>query len=68
MSKQRPNTATESRPEECPTAWFAEMQLAAERGNYSRAALAQQQLARLGWIVNHLPRADLRQRRGGPDR
>lgn len=41
---------------ESPVAWFFELQLAVERGNFRRAALAQEELFRLGWTVK--PRAE----------
>jgi hypothetical protein len=40
------------RPEESPIAWFGEMLLAIDRGDYSRAAEAQHELNRLGWNVD----------------
>lgn len=47
------STATEvkTRPEESPIAWFSELLIAIERGEYRRAADVQEQLGRLGWIV-----------------
>jgi hypothetical protein len=40
------------RPEDSPIAWFGEMLLAIDRGNYHRASEAQGELARLGWRVD----------------
>ncbi len=40
------------RPEESPIAWFGEMLLAIDRGDWSRAAEAQCELNRLGWNVD----------------
>jgi len=40
------------RPEESPIAWFGEMLLAIDRGDWSRAAEAQRELNRLGWNVD----------------
>ena len=42
------------RPEESPIAWFGEMLLAVDRGDWSRAAEAQRELNRLGWNVSRL--------------
>jgi hypothetical protein len=42
----------EFRPENSPIAWFGEMLLAAERGDFDRAAESQRQLFRLGWRVD----------------
>jgi hypothetical protein len=39
------------RPEDSPIAWFGELLLAIDRGEYSRASQAQAQLRRLGWRV-----------------
>jgi hypothetical protein len=57
----RPNETTEEpfRPEDSPIAWFCEMLLAADRGDFQRAAEAQRELARLGFVISrHKPRAD----------
>jgi hypothetical protein len=40
------------RPEDYPIAWFAEMLIALERGEFQRAAESQQRLERLGWRVS----------------
>jgi hypothetical protein len=48
----RPKTPDEFRPEESPIAWFGEMLLAIDRGDFSRAPESQRQLDRLGWRVN----------------
>jgi hypothetical protein len=42
----------EFRPKESPIAWFGEMLLAIDRGDWSRGALAQRELNRLGWTVS----------------
>jgi hypothetical protein len=42
----------EFRPEESPIAWFGELLLAIDRGDFDRAAESQRQLARLGWRVD----------------
>lgn len=39
------------RPEESPIAWFGEMLLAIDRGDFRRATEAQRELSRLGWDV-----------------
>ena len=39
------------RPEDSPIAWFGEMLIAIERGEFDRAAESQRQLDRLGWRV-----------------
>jgi hypothetical protein len=63
MTGPNQTTAELTRPEESPIAWFGEMLLAADRGDFQRAAEAQRELTRLGWIVNfRKPRAD---RKGG---
>jgi hypothetical protein len=43
---------TRPRPEESPIAWFAELLLAIDRGNFEQAAESQRQLRRLGWRVD----------------
>ena len=40
------------RPEESPIAWFGEMILAIDRGDFDRAAESKRQLSRLGWRVD----------------
>jgi hypothetical protein len=39
-------------PEESPIAWFGELLLAVDRGDFDRAAESQRQLDRLGWRVS----------------
>lgn len=39
------------RPKESPAAWFMELLLASDRGDFRRASEAQAELARLGWYV-----------------
>jgi hypothetical protein len=46
------------RPEESPVAWFCELLIALDRGDYQHAAESQRQLNRLGWSV--LPQAATR--------
>jgi hypothetical protein len=50
MSRQKP--PDDFRPEESPIAWFGEMLIAIDRGDFDRAAESQRQLDRLGWRVN----------------
>ncbi len=57
----KPEPPDEFRPQESPVAWFAEMLLAVDRGNFEQAANAQRELARLGW------RVDRRKPRGTAD-
>ena len=52
MSRARPTVKGRTRPEESPIAWFGEMLLAIDRGDFERAAESQRQLDRLGWRVN----------------
>jgi hypothetical protein len=51
MPRSRPPKETASRPEDSPIAWFGEMLLALDRGDYRRATESQDQLSRLGWSV-----------------
>lgn len=41
----------EFRPEDSPIAWFGEMLLSIDRGDFRRASEAQAELTRLGWSV-----------------
>jgi len=42
-----------------PIAWFAELLIAKDRGDFRQAATAQSELQRLGWTVrHHRPRPD----------
>ena len=50
MSRTKP--PDDFRPEESPIAWFGEMLIAIDRGDFERAAESQRQLDRLGWRVN----------------
>jgi hypothetical protein len=50
MSRSRP--PDDFRAEESPIAWFGELLIAIDRGDFQRAAESQQQLDRLGWCVN----------------
>jgi hypothetical protein len=47
----RPIAPDDFSPEESPIAWFGEMLLAIDRGDFQKAAWAQRQLERLGWRV-----------------
>ena len=47
----RTNPLDDFRPEESPIAWFGEMLIAIDRGDFERAAESQRQLDRLGWRV-----------------
>jgi hypothetical protein len=59
MTTANQTTKEPFRPEESAIAWFCEMLLAADRGDFQRAAEAQRELARLGFVVSrHKPRAD----------
>jgi hypothetical protein len=51
------------RPEESPVAWFSELLIAIDRGEYARATKAQKELSRLGWSV--IPRKSRRAVGGG---
>jgi hypothetical protein len=53
MARSSPPVEDSNRPEESPIAWFGELLLAIDRGDYLRASEAQRQLARLGWRVDH---------------
>ena len=52
----RSKSLDDFRPEESPIAWFMEMLLAADRGDFERAAESQRQLDRLGWRVDRKKR------------
>jgi len=52
MPRAKPTVEGRTRPEESPIAWFGEMLLAIDRGDFDRAAESQRQLDRLGWRVN----------------
>jgi hypothetical protein len=47
MFRQRPPDTF--RPEQSPIAWFGEMLIAIDRGDFEHAAESQRQLDRLGW-------------------
>jgi hypothetical protein len=47
----RPKPPDDFRPEDSPIAWFGEMLIAIDRGNFDQAAESQRQLDRLGWRV-----------------
>jgi uncharacterized DUF497 family protein len=49
MSRTKP--PDDFRPEESPIAWFGEMLVALDLGDFDRAAHSQHQLDRLGWLV-----------------
>ena len=66
----RPKPPDDFRPEESPIAWFGEMLIAIDRGDFERAAESQRQLNRLGWRVTrkgsrHTPRQAAPSERGG---
>ncbi len=66
----RPKPPDDFRPEESPIAWFGEMLIAIDRGDFERAAESQRQLDRLGWRVTRkgsrpTPRQAARQEGGG---
>jgi hypothetical protein len=46
-----PATGERKQAENSPIVWFSELLLAADRGDFTGAAHAQRQLARLGWSV-----------------
>ena len=43
-------------PQDSPTAWFVELEIARKRGDFDRAAKAQAELQRLGVSVRYRPR------------
>jgi hypothetical protein len=51
MPESNPNEMMRTRPENSPVAWFSELLIAIDHGEYHRASEAQDQLARLGWSV-----------------
>jgi hypothetical protein len=51
MSNLRPTEAAGPRLVNSPVAWFSELIIAIDRGEYIRASEAQGHLARLGWSV-----------------
>ena len=51
MSRVRSGAEPEERYEDSPIAWFGELILSIDKGNYDRAAESQRQLDRLGWDV-----------------
>jgi hypothetical protein len=63
------NPKTESddfRPEDSPAAWFVELLLSSDRGDYRRATEAQSRLRDLGWLVSRQkPRHTAPRREGG---
>ena len=50
MSKKRP-PATD--PVDSPIAWFGELLIAQDRGDWERAAAAKRELLRLGWRCSY---------------
>jgi hypothetical protein len=54
MRSARLENPTRPEPEESPIAWFAELLLAIDRGNFEQAAESQRQLRRLGWRVDRI--------------
>ena len=70
MSRTKP--PDDFRPEESPIAWFGEMLISIDRGDFESAAESQRQLDRLGWRVtrigsNSKPRQSARRERGSYD-
>jgi hypothetical protein len=53
MSRPKPPD-DDFRPQDQPIAWCVEILLSDERGNFERAAIAQHELARLGWELKPL--------------
>jgi hypothetical protein len=51
MSERSATQSPQPRPEDRAVTLFAEMDVAQARGEYSRAAEAQRQLERLGWVI-----------------
>jgi hypothetical protein len=47
-----PDRSTD-RAQDSPAAWFVELLLAKDQGDFQQAAEAQRQLARLGWSVQY---------------
>ncbi len=52
MKRAKQEAADSARPDDSPVAWFSELIIAIERGDFSQAAHAQRELDRLGWTVN----------------
>lgn len=55
----------EFRPVESPVAWFVELQLAVDRGDFVHAGKCQRELARLGWHVDRRKPQKPRAGKGG---
>jgi hypothetical protein len=51
MPQAHQTDRTPDRFQDSPIAWFGEMLLAIDRGDFHRASEAQRQLSRLGWSV-----------------
>lgn len=51
MPSPHPSGPPPERFEESPIAWFSELLLAKDRGDFQRAVEAQRELERLGWTV-----------------
>jgi hypothetical protein len=47
----RPARRLEAPPEDQPIVWFAQLLIALDKGDFSRALRAQRELARLGWCI-----------------
>ena len=59
MPRSSPPVHDLRRPENSPIAWFSELLIAQDRGDFHRAGQAQDQLDRLGWSVQYRkPRPD----------
>lgn len=63
MRDESPIERDPTRFNESPIAWFGEMVLAKDRGDFRRATEAQDELARLGWSIHYRVRRPAR--RGG---
>ena len=63
----RPNPPDDFRPEDSPIAWFGEMLVAIDLGDFDRAAESQRQLHRLGWRVTRQGRRIARNQATGRD-
>ena len=62
MPRSSPPPEDRTQFQDSPIAWFGELLIALERGNYPRATEAQSHLARLGWKVT---RSKARRTEGG---
>jgi hypothetical protein len=58
-------TSSEFDPDACAVGWFGEMLIAADRGDYARAARAKSELDQLGWRVDRKTRTKAAGREAG---